>query len=233
MFIAQQTRKRITAPAGEVVLPATGTPFSRSLRSLALIPLAFCAVVLAAGLFPELFRSGEAVAEPAVAETAAVAETEAEATLAPDSAIEGKFIEAGGYSLPLPADWRPTRRPPGSAFAAVSNDGLATTTLWIEHHPGLDFEAFEKRELRSISMLGAKARVTDRVEGASIESSSAQLRADLPAGAGLTSPYLVTLRASGPYRYHLATTIQAGSPRRVLADAEALTQRLRPWLSGG
>jgi len=41
-------------------------------------------------------------------------------------------------------------------------------------------------------------------------------------------PYRVTLRAAGPYRYYLATSIGAGAPPRLTADAELLSTSFRP-----
>jgi len=38
----------------------------------------------------------------------------------------------------------------------------------------------------------------------------------------------VTLRAAGPYRYYLATSIGAGAPPRLIADAELLSTSFRP-----
>ena len=38
----------------------------------------------------------------------------------------------------------------------------------------------------------------------------------------------MTLRAAGPYRYYLATSIGAGAPPRLLADAELLGASFRP-----
>ncbi len=156
------------------------------------------------------------------------------------SAAKGKFVSVGGYSLTLPGDWRTSPRPPGSAFAATSADGLASTTLWIRRQPKLDFDTFEKRSKRSVRKLGRNVEVLSRVDGPTIADSSVQLGADVPVGGDLVpsdqqmiSTYRVTLRASGPYRFYLATTIQPGAPEALFAQADELARNLRPWLSNG
>ncbi len=61
-----------------------------------------------------------------------------------------------------------------------------------------------------------------------MESSSAELRADVALDGKPAGPYRVNLRAAGPYRYYLATSIQAGAPASLLADAELIGSSLRP-----
>ena len=73
-----------------------------------------------------------------------------------------------------------------------------------------------------------KRTVSDCVEGSTLETSIAELKAEVPLEGGLAGPYRVTLRAAGPYRYYLATSIGAGAPPRLLADAELLSASFRP-----
>jgi hypothetical protein len=175
----------------------------------------------------------------AAAEGGASAAAETGQAPAARSAAKDKFVEVGGYSITLPDGWKQTRRPPGSAFAASSSDGLASTILWIKRSPDMDLDAFEKRSKRTLWKLGNDVTVTSKVEGDSIEDSSVELSAVVPLGSDLISEdeeiishYLVTLRGSGPFRYSLGTTIQPGAPEQAFADAAELSHSLRPWLSG-
>ena len=153
------------------------------------------------------------------------------------SAAKAKFVELGGYSISLPDGWRKAPRPPGTAFAATSADGLASTTLWIKRNPKLDLDGFKQRSKRSLAKLGQDVTVISEVEGDTPEDSSVELAASVPLSNELVgedqemvSTYRVTLRVSGPYRYYLATTIQPGAGEQLATDAEELSHGLRPWL---
>ena len=105
---------------------------------------------------------GHAAAEvPSATATEAAAPAEATDPAPAQPAPAGRFVEVGGYSLTLPDGWRTTARPPGSAFAATSADGLATTTLWIRRNPGLDLDSFERRAKRDLGKLGRNVEVLD------------------------------------------------------------------------
>jgi hypothetical protein len=149
------------------------------------------------------------------------------------TADNAKFIEQPGYSLALPAGWKRTQPPNGAVFAAESRDGMADATLWIERAPGLSFERFERRSLEQLSELGGNARVVDRVEGPTVETSIAELRADAPVADGVTAPYRVTLRAAGPFRHYLVTVTQPGAGSGVLGDVELIHGSLRPEVQPG
>jgi hypothetical protein len=138
------------------------------------------------------------------------------------------LVDERGFTLSLPSDWVRTDAPDGAVFAAQSADGSAQTTLWVERNSNLDFDGFVQQSLGGLDSLGEGARVTDRVDGPTIESSSAELRAEVPLDGNPAGPYRVTLRAAGPYRYYLATSIAADAPPQILADAELLGSSLRP-----
>ncbi|MEO7197870.1 MAG: hypothetical protein ABIZ50_05295 [Solirubrobacterales bacterium] len=146
----------------------------------------------------------------------------------PAAAGDATFVEERGYSLSLPAGWERSDPPDGAAFAARSPDGLAETTLWVERSRNLDFDAFVADSLDGLEALGGDARVSDRFDGPTLELSTAELRAEVPLDGNPAGPYRVTLRAAGPYRYYLATSIQAGAPPALLAGAELLGSSLRP-----
>ena len=157
-------------------------------------------------------------------------ETAAEQALSePPSVInDPQFVEERGFSIALPDTWRQTKPPEGASFAAVSEDGLGEATLWVDRDEKLDFDQFVDQSLAGLDGLGDDARVTDRVEGPTPETSIAVLEADVPVDGGIAGPYRVTLRAAGPYRYYLATSIGAGAPPRLTADAELLSTSFRP-----
>ncbi len=147
----------------------------------------------------------------------------------PPSVInDPQFVEEKGFAIALPDSWRRTKPPEGASFAATSDDGLGVATLWVDRDPKLDFDEFVDQSLAGLEGLGDNARVTDRVEGPSPETSIAVLEADVPVDGGAAGPYRVTLRAAGPYRYYLATSIGAGAPPRLIADAELLSTSFRP-----
>ncbi|MFN8113148.1 MAG: hypothetical protein U0R51_08100 [Solirubrobacterales bacterium] len=147
----------------------------------------------------------------------------------PPSVInDPQFVEEKGFSIALPDTWKRTKPPEGASFAAVSDDGLGEATLWVDRDPKLDFDEFIDQSLAGLDGLGDNARVTDRVKGPTPETSIAVLEADVPVDGGVAGPYRVTLRAAGPYRYYLATSIGAGAPPRLVADAELLSTSFRP-----
>ncbi len=151
------------------------------------------------------------------------------APVEPPSAIsQSQLVEERGFSIALPDDWHRTKAPEGASFSARSDDGLGEATLWVDRDPKLTFDEFIDQSLAGLEQLGENATVSDRVDGSSLETSIAELKADVPLDGGLAGPYRVTLRAAGPYRYYLATSIGAGAPPRLLADAELLSASFRP-----
>lgn len=178
-------------------------------------------VLLVAGAAALILGGGgdETGAEPA----ASLAQSE------PPSVInDPQFVEERGFSIALPDAWHRVKPPAGASFAAVSDDGLGEATLWVERDPDLDFDDFTDQSLAGLEGLGEDARVTDRVEGPTPETSIAVLEAEVPVDGGVAGPYRVTLRAAGPYRYYLATSIGAGAPARLIAEAELLSASFRP-----
>lgn len=147
----------------------------------------------------------------------------------PPSVIsDPQFVEEEGFSIALPDSWQRTKPPEGASFAAVSDDGLGEATLWVDRDPKLDFDDFVDQSLAGLEGIGEDARITDRVDGPTPETSIAVLEAEVPVDGGIAGPYRVTLRAAGPYRYYLATSVGAGAPPRLAADAELLSASFRP-----
>jgi hypothetical protein len=185
------------------------------------LPLLGAVLVLAIAGIAVLVLGGDDGAAPEPAPPLAQSE--------PPSVIsDPQFVEERGFSIALPDTWRRVKPPEGASFAAVSDDGLGEATLWVDRDPDLDFDEFVDQSLAGLEGLGEDARVTDRVEGPTPETSIAVLEAEVPVDGGVAGPYRVTLRAAGPYRYYLATSIGAGAPPRLIADAELLSASFRP-----
>jgi hypothetical protein len=177
------------------------------------IPLAAAAVIV--GLV--LVQGSD---EPAESERAAQA-----------GAVESgdaKLVRQPGWSLALPAGWERVEGAAGAAFAATAPDGAADATLWIERDPALSFREFEARSLIQLRQLAGSAQVVERSAGPTPERTIVRLEADAPEGAGASAPYTVTLRASGPYRYYLSTSLQPGAPAAAVAAAELIHESFVP-----
>ena len=170
------------------------------------IPLAAAAVL--GGLW--LIQGGDDAAPPAPPAKKAA------------DAGAAELVRQPGWSLALPEGWERTDGPTGSAFAAVSGDGAADATLWIEHDPKMSFSEFEARSLEQLRQLAGSAEVVEQTTGPTLEKTTSLLEANAPADAGASAPYTVTLRASGPYRYYLSTSLEPGAPTESVEQARLI-----------
>ena len=133
------------------------------------------------------------------------------ASVAKKAASKNAEVVAGSnFTLALPKGWDKINPSGGATFAALAGDGTGDATLWIKRDPKLDFATFECDSLEQLKSLGGSAKVIDREQGPTVEQTVVTLGTDAPKGA---PDYQVVLRASGPYFYYLATTLQpdAGS----------------------
>ena len=73
--------------------------------------------------------------------------------------------------------------------------------------------------------LAGSARVVERVAAPTADGTIVHLAADAPAG---SPQYEVTLRAGGPYRYYLATTVQPDASDRAADGAELIHGSFQP-----
>lgn len=234
LYLIDETRERLSFASGEArerLAPAAAAVWERLADGAAdarlyaaelLEPgrrrLAVVLAVLAAALIGVvLVAGGSGGGGPAVGSAAAEAPV-----------VGPTVVQERGFSLSLPTDWVRSEAPDGAVFAARSADGAAQTTLWVERDPGLGFDGFVKRSLSGLATLGDDARVTDRFDGPTRESSSAELRAEVALDGAPPGPYRVNLRAAGPYHYYLATSVQPGADPELLADAELIGASLRP-----
>jgi hypothetical protein len=140
------------------------------------------------------------------------------------------LVVASTFRLALPAGWERVNPPAGATFKAVSPDGGADATLWIEQEPGLSFDEFVKRSSRQLEALaGSEPDEVVRVPAPNLEDSIVHLAADAPPG---QPSYEVTLRAAGDYRYYLAVSIQPDATAKEAEDADLLSGSLAPGGSG-
>jgi hypothetical protein len=142
---------------------------------------------------------------------------------------EPELVRGSAFSLALPAGWEQIDPDNGATFAATADDGGADVTLWIEEDPELKFPAFVTQSLRQLEQLAGSARVVERVPAPTPEGTVVVLAADSPAG---EPTYEVTLRAAGPYRYYLATSVQPDASAVALGGAELIAGSFTPEVGG-
>ena len=141
-----------------------------------------------------------------------------------------KVVKGSSYTLALPPGWRRAEPKNGATFAAAADDGGADATLWIRRDPKLSFPDFESRSLAQLHALAGSAHVVRRVAGPTAEATVVTLAADSPPG---QPAYAVTLRVAGPYRYYLATTVDANASRAAVDGADLIHNSFVPQASGG
>jgi hypothetical protein len=140
-----------------------------------------------------------------------------EKTVVPSDA---QLVSESTFSLALPAGWDRVKPAAGATFAAVSPDGLADATLWVQSDPKLDLASFEASSLAQLEALAGSAKVVERQVGPTVESSTITLA---PKSAGEGAPtYEVVLRGAGQNWYYLATTHQAGAPSQAISDIDLI-----------
>jgi hypothetical protein len=135
------------------------------------------------------------------------------------------FVRESTFSLALPRGWQKTTPAAGAAFAASAPGGTADATLWIERDSSLDFPSFEARSIAQLRELAGSAHIVDRVAAPTPDASVVKLAADAPPN---TPRYEVTLRASGPYRYYLATTLQPSAPGEAADGVDLIHSSFLP-----
>ena len=204
------------------------------------IPLAAIAVVAALILLQDEEDPSPTVTvgAPGAASTPAAPESQPGQGGGAGAASQGggsdsSFVTQPGFSLALPPGWEQTPNEAGAAFAAAADDGTADATLWIERAPDLSFAEFEERSLEQLSSLTGNAEVVERIPAPTAAGTVVRLRADTPEGTGVSAPYDVTLRAAGPYRYYLATTVQPGASRQASEGADLIHASFVPEPDGG
>ncbi len=136
-----------------------------------------------------------------------------------------ELVQGSSFHLVMPKGWERLEAPSGATFAAAAPGAEAEVTLWIEERPKLGFERFVSRSVAQLEALAGSASVVERVAAPTLEGSVVRLAADSPPG---EPTYEVVLRAAGPYRYYLATTVEPGASARTLAGAELIGGSFEP-----
>jgi len=140
-----------------------------------------------------------------------------------------KVVKGSSFTVALPPGWERTEPKNGATFSTQASDGGADATLWIRRDPSLSFPQFEARSLAQLHALAGSAHIVSRVTAPTAEGTVVTLAADSPPG---QPAYEVTLRVAGPYRYYLATTVDANASRAAVDGADLLHNSFVP-LNGG
>lgn len=136
-----------------------------------------------------------------------------------------ELVQGSSFHLALPKGWERIDPPAGATFAAVAAAGDADATLWIEEKPGLDFPSFIGRSLKQLEALAGSARIVERVPAPTPDDTIVRLAANAPAG---QPTYEVLLRASGAYRYYLATSVQPDASREAVDGVDLISGSFTP-----
>jgi hypothetical protein len=140
-------------------------------------------------------------------------------------ADHARLVRGSTFTLALPPGWKRASTTSGATFAASAPGGSADLTLWVERKPRLDFSEFEARSLDQLGRLTGSAHVVDRSVAPTAGGTVVRLATDSPPDA---PSYEVTLRASGPYRYYLATTLEPHAPADVARAVDLVHGSLVP-----
>jgi len=141
-----------------------------------------------------------------------------------------ELVRESSFTLALPNGWERGTPSGGATFVAATATGDADATLWVERDPDLDFTSFEARSLDQLRTLAGSAHVVERTSAPTADGTIVRLAADAPAD---SPTYEVILRASGPYRYYLATTVQPDASRTALDGVKLIQSSFSPTGSGG
>lgn len=154
------------------------------------------------------------------------------ATVISQIARNAEFVETNEYSIAVPPGWGRAEAPNGAALAVASADQAADGVLWISRDPKLSLEDFQTRTLADLSELAPNARIVERITAPTEDGTTVRLRADGTDASGSATTYEVTLRAVGPLRYYLATTLYEGAGRQALDGIELLHGSFLPTGQG-
>lgn len=141
-----------------------------------------------------------------------------------------ELVKGSSYTLALPDGWARTEPQNGATFSAAAQGGGAEATLWVRRDPSMSFPQFESQSLAQLrDATGSDATVVDRTTAPTADGTIVTLQADSPAGA---PQYEVTLRAGGPYRYYLATTVEPDASKTAADGAELIRSSFLPVATG-
>ncbi len=136
-----------------------------------------------------------------------------------------ELVRGSTYSVALPKGWERIEPTGDAAFAAMAADATADAQLWISEDPKLDFASFINLSMKQLESLAGSAEIIERIPGPTPETTVVRLAAEAPAD---QATYEVTLRAAGPYRYYLATSVQPDASAEAAEGAELIVGSFTP-----
>lgn len=216
--LAPARREKPMAPPAE---RRRGGSVLEGRRALIAAPIGLAAVVAGLLLIQGGDSSSPAPTDAGAGSAAATEAGDAPAAPSPDATL----IRGSSYTVALPSGWLRTRPPKGATFAARAAGGGADAALWVRREPSLEYSTFVAQSLERLRTLAGSAHVASRVTAPTDEGTIVRLEAAAPPGKPL---YDVTLRAAGPYRYYLATTLEPGSPPLASKGVDLVTNSLTP-----
>jgi len=134
-----------------------------------------------------------------------------------------ELVKGSSYTLALPDGWARTEPQNGATFAAAAQGGGAEATLFVRNDPNMSFPEFESQSLATLRQVAGSAEVTDR---AAAPTGTIVTLASSPKPG--SPDYEVMLRASGPYRYYLATTVEPDASKSATQGAELIRNSFVP-----
>ena len=193
------------------------------------IPLAAAAVIVALILIQGSGSDNQSSSPARDAQPPAGGAPPANAAKDGSSSKGGELVKGSSYTLALPDGWTQTEPQNGQTFAASADGGAATAALWVERDPKLTFPQFESQSLAQLRRTAGSAHVTGRTPAPTADGTIVTLASDPKPGA---PAYQVTLRVTGPYRYYLATTVEANASRDAAGGAELIHSSFVPVATG-
>jgi hypothetical protein len=203
-------------------------PHSRAFRVLALV-VGAAAVIGALALIQGSGDSGGTSAASPAKEAGASAGAGGSGSENKPRDGAADLVRGSSFSLALPPGWQRTNPPSGATFAAAAPGHEADVTLWVRRDPELAFADFQANSLERLRSLAGSAEVVDQVAGPSADDTIVTLAADAPPG---SPEYEVTLRASGPHRYYLATTLQSDAGSAATGGVDLIQGSFVPTGAG-
>jgi len=222
------------ADDGGVVKPreSTGTRLWKYLSIPVAAAVVIVALILIQGSGSDDQSSSPATPTAPPASDANAGGSHASTASAPASAPGGKggqLVRGSSYTLALPHGWTQTTPQNGATFQASATGGDASATLWVTRDPGLSFSQFQSQSLDQLRQAAGSAEVTGTTPGPTPDATIVTLAPHPKAGA---PAYEVTLRVDGPYRYYLATTVDANASRDAADGAGLIRSSFVPVAAG-
>jgi hypothetical protein len=190
------------------------------------IPLAAAAVIVALILIQGSGGSDQpSSTTPAAPNDADAGRSQAAGGAAASGQGGGELVRGSSYTLALPDGWTRTEPESGATFAAEAEDGGAQATLWVRSDPDMSFPEFESQSLSQLRQVAGSAQVVERTAAPTVDASIVTIAANHSSGG---PDYQAVLRAAGPYRYYLSTTVEPEASKSATQGAELIRNSFVP-----